>query len=65
MWLPSQNGVSFVALQPQNQTVSSFSARQIIGLRPVPLCAPSQKGCVAERPQEHQKYFSPAFTSTP
>ena len=31
---------------------------------PVPLCCPSQNGCVALKPHEHQKYFLPASTVT-
>ena len=30
----------------------------------MPLCAPSQKGCLELRPQEHHQYFFPASTST-
>src|SRR6202011_688572 len=41
-----------------------FVAVNAIGVRPVTLCAPSQYGWLALRPQAHQKYFRPASTLT-
>ncbi len=35
-----------------------------VGLNGVPRWEPSQNGCFDERPQAHQKYVCPAFTST-
>jgi len=41
------------ALQPQSQASPVFSALKAMGAKPVPLCAPSQKGWALERPQAH------------
>jgi hypothetical protein len=55
LWLPSQNGGLAVCLQPQKMTSSSRSALKATGVKPVPACEPSQKGCCFDRPQLHQK----------
>jgi hypothetical protein len=62
--VPSQNGLEPVCLQPQNHMVRDFSALYMTGVKPVPECEPSQKGCFRLRPQAHQKYFRPASTLT-
>jgi hypothetical protein len=62
-WLPSQSGGFAVCLQPQKNTVRVFSGLWRTGANPVPAWLPSQNGCVADRPQAHQKYFFPASTS--
>lgn len=51
---PSQSAPFFECLQPQNQTVPVFSAFQATGVKSEPLCEPSQNGCFADLPQEHQ-----------
>jgi hypothetical protein len=61
---PSQSGPLSVALHPQKKTVLSASASYFIGENPLSLCEPSQKGCLEDWPQVHQKYDLPAITST-
>jgi len=54
-WDPSQNGAFALALQPQKYTFLLASAVNFWGAMPLSLWDPSQKGCLAERPQVHQK----------
>ena len=42
-------------LQPHKLKVPELSATKRCGCKVVVLCEPSQKGCLAERPQVHQK----------
>ena len=53
-----------LCLQPQKNTLPLFSAVYFSGLNSVPLCDPSQKGCLLDLPQAHQKYDLPSVTST-
>ena len=54
LWLPSQSGDFPVALQAQNQASPVASAVYFIGLKLLPLWVPSQNGCLADFPHEHQ-----------
>jgi len=54
-WGRGIDGFPPVALQPQNHSSSVFSAVNSIGVMPVSLCEPSQKGWLLLRPQAHQK----------
>jgi hypothetical protein len=56
LWLPSQNGGFFECLQPHQATVFDSVISIFLGPKLVPLCEPSQKGCVFERPHEHHQY---------
>ena len=40
------------------------SATNTLGEKEVPLCEPSQNGCLLEFPQEHHAYVFPASSST-
>src|SRR5262245_41332384 len=62
--VPSHIGCDFVDLQPQNHTCVVAVAVYSRGARPKALWEPSQKGCLALRPQAHHQYFRPASTST-
>jgi hypothetical protein len=42
-------------LQAQNQTCSDFVGLNSMGKKALPLCEPSQNGCVFERPQAHHQ----------
>src|SRR5215813_5262253 len=53
--VPSQNGRSSVLLQPHRLKVPELSATKRCGCKVVVLWEPSQNGCLAERPQAHQK----------
>ena len=64
VWVPSQNGLLPVRLQPHSQTLPIFSALKPIGVKAVSLCEPSQNGCLPLRPQAHQKYYLPSSTLT-
>jgi hypothetical protein len=55
LWLPSQNGLFFVCLQPHQATVFFAVISVLTGENSVPLCDPSQNGCVLERPQAHHQ----------
>ena len=44
-----------VRLQAQNQACSAAAAFHSTGVKGVPLCEPSQNGCVFERPQAHHQ----------
>ena len=55
LWVPSQNGLSSVPLHPHRLKVPELSATKRWGWKLVVLWEPSQKGCLAERPQVHQK----------
>jgi hypothetical protein len=55
LWEPSQKGRSSVVLQPHKLKVPELSATKRCGCRVVTLWEPSQKGCLADRPQVHQK----------
>jgi hypothetical protein len=50
-------------LQPQKYTVADSLASYFIGVNPVPLWLPSQKGWFALRPQAHQRYVFDASTA--
>ena len=52
---PSQKGGFALALHWHKKAVSDVLAINFCGVKFVPLCEPSQKGCVIERPQAHQK----------
>lgn len=52
---PSQSGGLPLTLQPQKNTLPDFSAVYFTGVNSVPLCEPSQKGCLLLLPQLHQK----------
>jgi len=52
---PSQNGALLLCLQPQKNIFLSASAVNFTGAIPVFLWLPSQKGCLADFPQAHQK----------
>jgi len=64
LWVPSHIGFDFVDLQPQNHTWVVAVAVYSRGARPKALWEPSQKGCLALRPQAHHQYFLPASTLT-
>jgi hypothetical protein len=55
LWLPSQRTGVAVCLQPQKYSVLDSVASNFTGVKPLPLWLPSQNGCVALRPQAHQK----------
>jgi hypothetical protein len=44
-----------VALQAQKYAVRVSLASYFTGVNSLPLCEPSQKGCLAERPQLHHQ----------
>jgi len=55
LWLPSQNGLSALCLQPQSQTlvvsvISSFTGEKLLSL-----WEPSQNGCFFDLPQAHHQ----------
>jgi hypothetical protein len=60
--VPSQYGGFFVCLHPQNATRLFSWNSTSSGANSVPVCDPSQKGCVLERPHRHQ-YTFPGPTS--
>lgn len=55
-WVPSQKGMSFECLHAHQATVLAWAISTCFGCRPVPLCEPSQKGWLLERPQAHHQY---------
>jgi hypothetical protein len=55
LWLPSHSGSPCVALQVQKKTRLLSGAVQASGVKPVGWWLPSQNGCLADRPQVHQK----------
>ena len=65
LWLPSQKGGFPVRLHPHQACLPDFSQTTTFGLIPVPCLAwdPSQNGCLSERPQLHQAFFSPSCPS--
>jgi hypothetical protein len=54
-WEPSQKQPSCVCLQPHQATVLASAISVFNGVKPVPLCEPSQNGCDFDRPHAHQK----------
>ena len=55
-WDPSQNGGCLVSLHPQKKISLLSVATYFNGLNlPSCVCDPSQKGCLFDSPQEHQK----------
>jgi len=64
LWLPSQNCGLPDILHMQIPAVLVSSATNTVGAKLVPLWDPSHHGWLAEAPQEHHAYFSPAFKST-
>jgi len=54
LWLPSQNGLFPLVLQPHQATCFSSVISTNIGLIFVEECDPSQNGCFCDRPQAHQ-----------
>ena len=54
-WVPSQRQPFEVCLQPQKNSLPSFSAVCLTGVNSDPLWLPSQNGCFADLPQAHQK----------
>jgi nitrogen regulatory protein PII len=55
LWVPSQCGGWRLCLQPHSHRLPLRAVTvNIRGSIPLPLCEPSQNGCVAERPQAHQ-----------
>ena len=54
LWVPSHIGALAVILQAQKKTCFASSAVNACGVKSVSLCEPSQKGCLALRPQVHQ-----------
>jgi hypothetical protein len=61
---PSHNAGFWVRLQPHSHAVPSVSAVKGFGANSLPLCDPSQNGCLADMPQLHHQYVFPAATST-
>jgi hypothetical protein len=55
LWLPSHIGFLPERLQAQNQASSAAAGLYSTGVKPVPLCEPSQNGCDFERPQAHHQ----------
>ena len=55
LWAPSQKGLSPLRLQPQSQTFSAWANSIFIGVKPVSLWEPSQKGWFLDRPQLHHQ----------
>src|SRR5262245_16434322 len=55
LWLPSHNGLRPERLQVQKNAFSAACAFHSIGVKPDPLCEPSQNGWDLERPQAHHQ----------
>jgi len=55
LWAPSQKGLSPLRLQPQSQTFSASVNSIFMGVKPVSLWEPSQKGWFLDRPQLHHQ----------
>jgi hypothetical protein len=55
LWLPSHIGFLPDRLQVQNQASSAAAGLYSTGVKLLPLCEPSQKGCDFERPQAHHQ----------
>src|SRR5208282_1276421 len=55
-WLPSQNGAFFECLQPHHATVLISVMSTFFGVKPVPLCDPSQNGWPFDFPHAHHQY---------
>ena len=55
LWAPSQKGLSPLRLQPHSQTFSCSASSTFIGVKPVSLWEPSQKGWFLDRPQLHHQ----------
>ena len=53
--VPSQSGWEPVFLQTQNQSFFDSAGTYFSGENSLPLCEPSQNGCVALRPQRHHQ----------
>jgi len=52
---PSQNGGLAVCLQRHQATFLFSVISTFTGVKPLPLCAPSQNGCIEEYPHEHHQ----------
>jgi len=61
---PSQNGGFAVCLHMHHATFFFSVISTFTGEKPLPLCAPSQNGCVDEYPQEHHQYVPGSISST-
>jgi hypothetical protein len=55
LWLPSQKGIFMECLQAHQATVFASVISTFLGSIPVPLCEPSQKGWLFERPHAHHQ----------
>jgi hypothetical protein len=53
--VPSQNGIEPERLQAHHATVFASVIATSLGSNPVPLCDPSQKGWLFERPHAHHQ----------
>ena len=55
LWLPSQNGLSALCLQPHSHTFVVSLISSFTGEKPLSLCAPSQNGWFFDLPQAHHQ----------
>ena len=55
LWLPSHSGALAERLQVQKNALPVAPGMYSDGVKAVPLCEPSQNGCVLERPQAHHQ----------
>jgi len=54
-WLPSQNGVPPVCLQPHQAMLRGSVTSTFFGAKPLPLCEPSQNGWPFDFPHAHHQ----------
>jgi hypothetical protein len=55
LWVPSQNGLLLLCLQPHSQTFFCSVISNFTGVNSLPLCEPSQNGWFFDRPQRHHQ----------
>ena len=55
LWVPSQNGLLPLCLQPHKATGALEVMVTLTGLNSLPLWDPSQNGCLADLPQAHHQ----------